>query len=128
MLNSFFLKRSAITLALTVLASACGSKTAENIAVIIPAPPASAVPVGKAPPPPAPQADIGKELAAKVQSVLASDKTLAKYGIDVTVREHAAQLFGTVGSIADQKRARNLAMSVDGIESVDNKLVLVQGS
>lgn len=91
--------------------------------------PVVAAPGLKAPEAPeAPTPDPGKALAARVKAALSDDPTLRAMGIDVTASNGVATLWGTVADSAKRRRAAEVAGSVEGVKSVDNKLAIVQGS
>jgi type IV secretory pathway TrbL component len=66
-------------------------------------------------------------LAARVRKAL-DDGALQAAGIDVTAASGVVSLFGTVPSNDEKTRAARLATKVEGVKSVDNRLVVVRGS
>jgi osmotically-inducible protein OsmY len=48
--------------------------------------------------------------------------------IDVTATDGMVSLFGTAGTKDERARAAQVAAKVEGVKSVDNKLVIVRGS
>lgn len=120
-----------IALLFVLLLAACSEKSPEPKSVAVPIPPISAAPAAEPIPVLAPQptkSGLENDLATRVKNALAGDKELAWEGIDVTVTRSVAHLWGTVGSVAERKRAEERAMSVNGITSVDDKLAVVKGS
>ena len=49
-------------------------------------------------------------------------------GIDVVVSDGVVSLWGTTSSKAELVRAGEVAQRVDGVKSLDNRLVIVRGS
>lgn len=63
-------------------------------------------------------------LAARLRAALASDPTTRRLAIQVAVDQRRARLSGFVDSAAAKLRAGVLAAETDGIEAVDNRLIL----
>jgi len=66
-------------------------------------------------------------LAQRVKQALES-ASLHAAGVDVTASSGVISLFGTVDSAEEKRRAATIAAKVDGVKSVENKLVVVRGS
>src|SRR3990172_2051998 len=98
------------------------------------APPPPAVnpaPITAAPEVKAPEAtkpDPSKALAARVKEALEGDSKVHAVGIDVTASGGVVALWGTVADAEERRRAAQVASSVEGVKSVDNKLAIVKGS
>ena len=67
-------------------------------------------------------------LSDKVKQALVSAPGLNAQGIDVAAANGVVPLYGTVEAKSDSERIALLAMSVDGVRSVVNNLVVVSGS
>lgn len=103
----------------------------------VPPPPPVAQPVAQPAPQPAPQPgaaarqtapDADVDLAARVKKALESAATEMAQGIDVSAKQGAVALFGTVASAAERAKAGKIAASVSGVNSVENQLAVVKGS
>ena len=77
------------------------------------------------PPAKAPEADANTALASRVMKAL---EGMRIEGIDVTVSDGAITLWGSTTSAAEAKRAQAAAAKIDGVKSVDNRLIVVKGS
>jgi hypothetical protein len=86
------------------------------------APPPAPTPVVAAAP--SPDAD----LAARVNRALRESTRVAGQGVDATVDGGVVTLFGTVPSAGDRGTVADFVAGIDGVRSVVNKLVVVQGS
>lgn len=67
-------------------------------------------------------------LSDKVKSALVSSPGLNAQGVDVTAADGVVTLYGTVDVRSEKDRIALLAMSVDGVRSVVNNVVVVSGS
>jgi hyperosmotically inducible protein len=67
-------------------------------------------------------------ITAKVKTALGTEPGLQSMGIDVVTEKGVVSLFGTTDSDANRKRVTQLAAAVEGVSSVDNRLVVIQGS
>ena len=120
-----------IALALFVLA-ACGEEAPppQAAAQAQPAPPEA--PLARSepqkPPAAAPQPDPDAELAARVKRALDAASAEISQGIDVTAKNGAVHLYGTVPSRAARRDAERAAAATPGVSAVDNRLVVVKGS
>ena len=74
------------------------------------------------------RADADKELAGRVKAALAAERALNAHGIDVVARSGVVTLFGTAETRLRRDVAGKVAATVDGVKSVENKLVVVAGS
>jgi hypothetical protein len=77
------------------------------------------------PPAKAPEADPNTALASRVMKAL---EGMRIEGVDVTVSDGAITLWGSTTSAAEAKRAQAAAAKVEGVKSVDNRLIVVKGS
>jgi hypothetical protein len=68
------------------------------------------------------------ELAARVKKALDEAASHISQGVDVAASGGVVRLFGTVASRADRRKAGQVAASIPGVTSVENKLVVVKGS
>ncbi len=69
-----------------------------------------------------------RALARRVKDALLARPALKGHGIDITARGGAVTLFGTADSIANRKLAGDIAAGIEGVNSVENKLVVASGS
>jgi len=67
-------------------------------------------------------------LAAKVKTALIAEPGLNALAIDVDAKDGVVSLFGTADSTANRDKAGRVAAKVEGVKSVNNKLVIVKGS
>lgn len=67
-------------------------------------------------------------ITAKVKSALVAEPGLNALSIDVDTENGVVSLFGSADTQANRERATQLASAVEGVKSVQNKLVIVQGS
>src|SRR6185295_2996147 len=74
----------------------------------------------------APAAD--SELSNKVRQVLTSKPDMKIGGVEVAAANGVVTLYGTVDEAAEKDRAALLAMEIEGVRSVVNRLVVVRGS
>jgi hypothetical protein len=96
----------------------------------IPAPQAKApeAPKPEAPKAEEPKPDPNKELAQRVKRALENDAKIQAGGIDVTASSGAVTLWGTAATASERNRAGAAAAKVDGVRTVENKIVVVKGS
>ena len=91
-------------------------------------------PVQAAAPPPAPTPVVAAapspdaDLAARVNRALRESTRVAGQGVDATVDGGVVTLFGTVPSAGDRGTVADFVAGIEGVRSVVNKLVVVQGS
>jgi hypothetical protein len=90
-----------------------------------PAPVAAAKP---AEPPAAPQTTASEPLAAKIKSALRNAQNLDAQGVDVTVADGVATLYGTASAPEESRKIAAFVAKVDGVRSVVNNLVVIRGS
>ncbi|HUF81358.1 MAG TPA: BON domain-containing protein [Burkholderiales bacterium] len=69
-----------------------------------------------------------RALARRVKDALLARPALKGHGIDITARGGAVTLFGTADSVANRKLAGDIAAGIEGVNSVENKLVVASGS
>jgi hyperosmotically inducible protein len=113
---------------------ACGEKeAAPPIAMVTPpaitvqpAPEIRTTPPQKAPEPP--QAAADRALALKVKDALVREPLINGHGIDVVARDGVVTLFGTAETRMKRDVAGQVASTVAGVVSVENKLAVVAGS
>lgn len=75
-----------------------------------------------------PRQEADKLLAARVKAALEqAEKALAE-NIDVVADAGVVTLWGTASAPAESARLGKVAIQVDGVKSVDNKIVVVKGS
>lgn len=133
-----------IALALAVALSACGKDEAPKPAAVpTPAPkasfpqpapepkaaaPAPSAPAAASKPEAAPAPDPDKKLAGRVKATLEKTQGVQGQQIDVTAKDGAVTLWGTVGDPTEKEKAVEAAKSVPGVKKVDNKLAIVKGS
>jgi hypothetical protein len=66
-------------------------------------------------------------LAERVKKALETGSVQAA-GVDVSAASGVVTLYGTVPSSEEKNRAGRLAAKVEGVKSVDNRLVVIRGS
>lgn len=67
-------------------------------------------------------------LEARVKAALSADSNLRSVTVDVKSTEGVITLYGTADTPANSHRAAMVALSVDGVRSVRNEMVVVRGS
>jgi hypothetical protein len=77
---------------------------------------------------PIPAPDPNEALVLRVRQALEEAGKIDAAGIDVVVSEGTVSLWGTTGTKAELVRAGEVAQRVDGVKSVDNRLVVMRGS
>jgi hyperosmotically inducible periplasmic protein len=75
-----------------------------------------------------PRPDPNQELVMRVRRALEEAGKIDAAAIDVTAADGVVSLFGTAGTKDERTRAGQVAAKVDGVKSVENKLVIVRGS
>ncbi|MCG6877158.1 MAG: BON domain-containing protein [Betaproteobacteria bacterium] len=115
--------------------AACGKEEAPKVeqpAVVQPAtaPEAKAgeIRTETSEPAPMPNPDPNAELAGKVKSALHSTPGLEALAVDIVAAEGVVTLFGTADTRGSLEKAGKIASDVPGVKSVQNKIVVVQGS
>jgi hyperosmotically inducible periplasmic protein len=95
-----------------------------------PAPAQAATKEAKTHPAPvqAPRPDPNQELVMRVRRALEEAGKIDAAAIDVSATDGVVSLFGTAGTKDERTRAGQVAAKVEGVKSVDNKLVIVRGS
>ena len=71
--------------------------------------------------------DVDRALARRVKDALVA-KDLKAHGIDITADNGVVTLFGTADSLASRKLAGDIASGIEGVTSVENRLVVASGS
>ena len=64
-------------------------------------------------------------LTERVKAALGADPTLQAKNIDVVAMDGAVTIVGTTGNTADREKASRIASSVQGVNSVENRMVVV---
>ncbi|HEY7656955.1 MAG TPA: BON domain-containing protein [Burkholderiales bacterium] len=77
---------------------------------------------------PAYQATGDAALAARVKAAIAAEPGLRSLTVDVNAADGVITLFGTADTPANSHQAAMLALNVEGVRSVRNKMVIVRGS
>ena len=113
--------------------AACGEKPSTDSAIgkvaqnagrdPAPTPPAAAQKSN-----PAYQASGDAALAARVKAAIAADPALQSLTVDVNAADGVITLFGTADTPANSHQAAMLALNVEGVRSVRNKMVIARGS
>jgi osmotically-inducible protein OsmY len=67
-------------------------------------------------------------LAARVKAAIAAEPALRSLNVDVNAADGVITLFGTADTPASSHQAAMLALNVEGVRSVRNKMVIVRGS
>jgi hyperosmotically inducible periplasmic protein len=82
-----------------------------------------------------PNGDAAKSAAAadqvlteRVKAALGADPTLQAKNIDVVAMDGAVTIVGTAGNTTDREKASRIALSVQGVSSVENRMVVVRDS
>jgi osmotically-inducible protein OsmY len=73
----------------------------------------------------APETDPNSVLASRVKQAL---EGMHIEGIEVVAADGAITLWGATASAAERKHAEAAAVKIEGVKSVDNKLIVVKGS
>lgn len=74
------------------------------------------------------QATGDQALAARVKAAIAAEPALRSLSVDVNAADGVITLFGTADTPANSHQAAMLALNVEGVRSVRNKIVIVRGS
>jgi len=121
--------------ALAIGLAACGKeepRQAAQPAVVQPATPpetkAGEIRTETPEPAPLPKSDPNAELAGKVKTALHTTPGLEALAVDIVAAEGTVTLFGTADSRDSIEKAGKVASGVPGVKSVQNKIVVVQGS
>lgn len=69
-----------------------------------------------------------RALARRVKDALLAKSDLKAHGIDITADNGVVTLFGTADNLANRKMAGDIASGIEGVKSVENKLVVASGS
>ena len=102
-----------------------------------PAPVAPPKPVAQAPAPApvappapvaAPQPSPDELLAQRVKQALRDTREVDAQGVDVAVGHGVVTLFGTAGSKGERLKVAKFVAKIDGVKSVVNKVVVIEGS
>jgi hypothetical protein len=72
--------------------------------------------------------DVDRALARRVKDALVAKADLKAHGIDITADNGVVTLFGTADSLASRKLAGDIASGIEGVTSVENRLVVASGS
>jgi hyperosmotically inducible protein len=118
------MKSFLIVLCAAALAACDSSTTQKNPAGVPTAGPFSPANAATTPAK-APDADPNTALASRVRQAL---EGLHIEGIDVVASDGSITLWGSTASAAERKRAEAVATKIDGVKSIDNKLIVVKGS
>jgi hypothetical protein len=91
---------------------------------------AAPAPAPAAPPAPvaAPQPSPDELLAQRVKQALRDTREVDAQGVDVAVGHGVVTLYGTAGSEGERRKLARFVAGLDGVKSVVNKLVVIQGS
>lgn len=115
--------------------AACGeAEPPKPVAVPVPAQPMvqpqAAAPAAAPAPAPvaAPQPSADEQLAERVKQALRDARNVEGQGVGVRVAEGTVTLYGTAPTAAERRRIEQFVAGLDGVQTVDNKLVIVQGS
>jgi osmotically-inducible protein OsmY len=135
-------RRLIAALALGLGVAACQDKPPETIARVMddgkaagqPASPAGAI-AGTAEAKMAQEGDLTRRatsadaaLAERVKAALGADPALKTIAVDVAASGNAVTLIGTADNTANRDKASLIALSVQGVNSVENRIVIVRGS
>jgi len=123
-----------LSLVASVALAACDSGEAPKPAAVAEPiqPPVQAAAAASPPPAPTPVVAAAPspdaDLAARVNRALRESTRVAGQGVDATVDGGVVTLFGTVPSAGDRGTVADFVAGIEGVRSVVNKLVVVQGS
>ena len=127
-------RRLVAALALGLGVGACQDKPPATSGVVDSAR-VAAKPAGTAEEKMAPEHDMAKRAAAadtalaeRVKAALGSDPALSELAVDVAASGNAVTLHGTADSNASRDKASLIALGVQGVNSVENRIVIVRGS
>lgn len=67
-------------------------------------------------------------LTERVKAALGAEPTLQAKNIDVVAMDGAVTIVGTASNSADREKASRIALSVQGVSSVENHMVVVRDS
>jgi hypothetical protein len=116
--------KETLTIALLLALAACGGDKPK----LAPAADTPTKTIAATPLPPATEAmkpDPDKELAQRVARAIEDAKL---HGIDVVAVDGVVTLWGATPTIKERDRAALIAVKVQGVKAVDNKLEVVTGS
>lgn len=68
------------------------------------------------------------ELSDKVRNALTSDRSMEIGGVEVAAADGVVTIYGTVDAPAEKNHAALVALGIDGVRSVVNRLVVIRGS
>jgi hypothetical protein len=74
------------------------------------------------------QVDPNEELAIRVRRALEQAGKIDAPAIDIRAADGTVTLIGTAGTKDERERAAQVAGKVDGVKSVDNRLIVMRGS
>ena len=125
----------AVSLALALGAAACQDKPPATTSGVVDSTPVVSKPAGVAEEKMAPENDAAKRAAAadaalaeRVKAALGADPSLRELAVDVAASGNAVTLHGTADSNSNRDKASYIALGVQGVNSVDNRIVIVRGS
>jgi len=67
-------------------------------------------------------------LAERVKAALGADPALKSLAVDVAASGNAVTLVGTADNPVNRDKASQIALTVQGVNSVENRIVIVRGS
>ncbi|MDH5578674.1 MAG: BON domain-containing protein [Betaproteobacteria bacterium] len=112
--------------------AACSEAEPPKPAAAAPAQPVVRAPAHAPTPPPAPaaapQTSPDEQLAERVKKALRDSTTVEGQGVGVRVAGGAVTLYGTAPSAGERRKIEAFVAGLDGVKSVNSKLVIVQGS
>jgi hyperosmotically inducible protein len=126
---------ASLALLIALALAACGeAEPPKPVAVPLPAKPMTPPPVAAPAPTPAPapaaapQRSPDEQLADRVKQALRDARNVEGQGVDVRVANGTVTLYGTAPSAGERRRIEAFVAGLDGVQAVDSKLVIVQGS
>jgi len=127
--------RLVVALALALGAGACQDKPPATTSKVVDSAPVASTPAGTAEEKMAPENDAAKHAAAadtalaeRVKAAIGADPALSELAFDVAASGNAVTLHGTADSSAIRDKASYVALGVQGVNSVENRIVIVRGS
>jgi len=128
-------RRLAVALALALGMAACQDKPPEKTTGVVNSAQVASKPAGTAEEKMAPENEAAKRteaadtaLAERVKTALGSDPSLRALAVDVAALGNAVTLHGTADNSANRDKASLVALGVQGVNSVENRIVIVRGS
>jgi len=128
-------RRLAVALAFALGVAVCQDKPTEKTSGVVDSARIASKPAVTAEENLAPENDAAKRAAAadtalaeRVKAALGADPSLSALAVDVAATGNAITLHGTADNTANRDKASLVALGVQGVNSVENRIVIVRGS